>query len=132
MYGKIQYGYKYIECLDIYTIRRLDGISLDSHIPINLIKAIMSEEVDRKGKLTFTSNIHNNIYFDFDKKNAIIDFNGRKFSEKQVTDIINMINNKKNTKKEPKRLKKILSILYQKLIMISELPRTVIKQNKKW
>lgn len=111
MYGKIQYGYKYIECLDIYTIRRLDGISLDSHIPINLIKAIMSEEVDRKGKLTFTSNIHNNICFDFDKKNAIIDFNGRKFSEKQVTDIINMINNKKNTKKEPKRLKKILSIL---------------------
>ena len=75
----------------------------------------MSEEVDRKGKLTFTSNIHNNIYFDFDKKNAIIDFNGRKFSEKQVTDIINMINNKKNTKKEPKRLKKILSILKKQL-----------------
>lgn len=111
MCGKIRYGYKYIEGLDIYTVRRLDGGSLDYHIPINLIKTIMLEEIGRKGKLTFTSNIHNNIYFDFDNKNAIIDFNGRKFSEKQVAETISAINSKENIKATPKRIRKILSIL---------------------
>lgn len=111
MCGKIRYGYKYIEGLDIYTVRRLDGGSLEYHIPINLIKTIMLEEMGRKGKLTFTSNIHNSIYFDFDNKNAIIDFNGRKFSEKQVTETINAINSKENIKATPKRIRKILSIL---------------------
>lgn len=111
MCGKIRYGYKYIEGLDIYTVRRLDGGSLNYHIPINLIKTIMLEEIGRKGKLTFTSNIHNSIYFDFDNKNAIIDFNGRKFSEKQVTETISAINSKENIKATPKRLRKILSIL---------------------
>lgn len=111
MCGKIRYGYKYIEGLDIYTVRRLDGGSLDYHIPINLIKTIMLEEIGRKGKLTFTSNIHNSIYFDFDNKNAIIDFNGRKFSEKQVAETISAINSKENIKATPKRLRKILSIL---------------------
>lgn len=111
MCGKIRYGYKYIEGLDIYTVRRLDGGSLDYHIPINLIKTIMLEEIGRKGKLTFTSNIHNSIYFDFDNKNAIIDFNGRKFSEKQVAEIISAINSKENIKATPKGLRKILSIL---------------------
>lgn len=111
MCGKIRYGYKYIEGLDIYTVRRLDGGSLDYHIPINLIKTIMLEEMGRKGKLTFTSNIHNSIYFDFDNKNAIIDFNGRKFSEKQVAETISAINSKENIKATPKRLRKILSIL---------------------
>lgn len=111
MCGKIRYGYKYIEGLDIYTVRRLDGGSLDYHIPINLIKTIMLEEIGRKGKLTFTSNIHNSIYFDFDNKNAIIDFNGRKLSEKQVAETINAINSKENIKATPKRLRKILSII---------------------
>lgn len=111
MCGKIRYGYKYIEGLDIYTVRRLDGGSLDYHIPINLIKTIMLEEIGRKGKLTFTSNIHNSIYFDFDNKNAIIDFNGRKFNEKQVAETINAINSKENIKATPKRIRKILSIL---------------------
>lgn len=111
MCGKIRYGYKYIEGLDIYTVRRLDGGSLDYHIPINLIKTIMLEEMGRKGKLTFTSNIHNSIYFDFDNKNAIIDFNGRKFSEKQVAETISAINSKENIKATPKRIRKILSIL---------------------
>lgn len=111
MCGKIRYGYKYIEGLDIYTVRRLDGGSLDYHIPINLIKTIMLEEIGRKGKLTFTSNIHNSIYFDFNNKNAIIDFNGRKFSEKQVAETISAINSKENIKATPKRLRKILSIL---------------------
>lgn len=111
MCGKIRYGYKYIEGLDIYTVRRLDGGSLDYHIPINLIKTIMLEEIGRKGKLTFTSNIHNSIYFDFDNKNAIIDFNGRKFSEKQVAETISAINSKENIKATPKGLRKILSIL---------------------
>lgn len=111
MCGKIRYGYKYIEGLDIYTVRRLDGGSLNYHIPINLIKTIMLEEIGRKGKLTFTSNIHNSIYFDFDNKNAIIDFNGRKFSEKQVAETISAINSKENIKATPKRLRKILSIL---------------------
>lgn len=111
MCGKIRYGYKYIEGLDIYTVRRLDGGSLDYHIPINLIKTIMLEEIGRKGKLTFTSNIHNSIYFDFDNKNAIIDFNGRKFSEKQVAETISAINSKENIKATPKRIRKILSIL---------------------
>lgn len=111
MCGKIRYGYKYIEGLDIYTVRRLDGGSLEYHIPINLIKTIMLEEIGRKGKLTFTSNIHNSIYFDFDNKNAIIDFNGRKFSEKQVAETISAINSKENIKATPKRLRKILSIL---------------------
>lgn len=109
MCGKIRYGYKYIEGLDIYTVRRLDGGSLDYHIPINLIKTIMLEEMGRKGKLTFTSNIHNSIYFDFDNKNAIIDFNGRKFSEKQVEEIINIINSKKTTESHAKGLSKTLS-----------------------
>lgn len=111
MCGKIRYGYKYIEGLDIYIVRRLDGGSLNYHIPINLIKTIMLEEIGRKGKLTFTSNIHNSIYFDFDNKNAIIDFNGRKFSEKQVAETISAINSKENIKATPKRLRKILSIL---------------------
>lgn len=111
MCGKIRYGYKYIEGLDIYTVRRLDGGSLEYHIPINLIKTIMLEEMGRKGKLTFTSNIHNSIYFDFDNKNAIIDFNGRKFSEKQVAETISAINSKENIKATPKRLRKILSII---------------------
>lgn len=111
MCGKIRYGYKYIEGLDIYTVRRLDGGSLEYHIPINLIKTIMLEEIGRKGKLTFTSNIHNSIYFDFDNKNAIIDFNGRKFSEKQVAETISAINSKENIKATPKRLRKILSII---------------------
>jgi len=111
MCGKIRYGYKYIEGLDIYTVRRLDGGSLEYHIPINLIKTIMLEEMGRKGKLTFTSNIHNSIYFDFDNKNAIIDFNGRKFSEKQVAETISAINSKENIKATPKRIRKILSIL---------------------
>lgn len=111
MCGKIRYGYKYIEGLDIYTVRRLDGGSLEYHIPINLIKTIMLEEMGRKGKLTFTSNIHNSIYFDFDNKNAIIDFNGRKFSEKQVAETINAINSKENIKATPNKLRKILSII---------------------
>lgn len=119
MYSKIRYGYKYVEGLDIYIVRRIDGKTLNYYLPINVIKRIILDEINKKEKITINGSIKKNICFNSNCHNAIVDFNGRTFSEKQVDEIIDLINGKYNKKKEEeekkeKRIKKVLSIFKNK------------------
>lgn len=84
----IQYAYRYDEKFDVYTIRRLDGESLNYHVPHGLLMNIYSSGKYDKNVL---KSIMDYVHFDTECMNAVVDFKRREYEDRDIDFIIHEI-----------------------------------------
>ena len=81
----IQYAYRYDEKFDVYTIRRLDGESLNYHVPHGLLMNIYSSGKYDKNVL---KSIMDYVHFDTECMNAVVDFKRLDYEPRDIDSII--------------------------------------------
>lgn len=84
MMMRVQYAYYYSEEYDVYFIRRIDGESLERHIPKGLYDLCHEEFIDKNGMIVAFNPNNKGIYYSDDETMALLDFNFRPLNHKEI------------------------------------------------
>ena len=84
MMMRVQYAYYYYEKYGVYFLRRIDGESLERHIPKGLYDLCYEEFVHNNGIAVAFSHENKVIHYSDDETMALLDFNFRTLSYKET------------------------------------------------
>lgn len=87
MMMKVQYAYYYSDEYGVYFIRRIDGESLERHIPKGLYDLCYEEFSRNNGIAVAFSQENKVVYYSDDETMALLDFNFRTLNHKETCEM---------------------------------------------
>lgn len=106
---KVSYAYKYEPEWDLYTIRRIDGGSLNFSVPEGLVRRLVVDETIRTQDIVIVANVNKCISYSSCGELAVFSFNEKKLSTKDVDEILyKILGEPVKDKKKSSVLKRLL------------------------
>lgn len=87
---KICYAYKYDEERDLYTVRRIDGNSMEFRFPNGLVRQLVIDETIRTSDMVVVPNVDDCIRFSSNGECAIFDFKCRDLDKNAIDEIFEL------------------------------------------